>query len=164
MRRNFSAVTALPSDPPRPAASNPFAQSAATSGSRPTSGKNASPSPSRATAGASSTATTAHGQTASVPLTPAALAWAASRGISQKTLEAFGARCATEIMPDLGRAETIALPYRRGSSLVAVKYRAIAGKAFKMRQGDELRFWNLDAVLGGDREAVYIFEGEMDAL
>jgi twinkle protein len=67
-------------------------------------------------------------------------------------------------MPDMGRVETVALPYQRGTSVVAVKYRAIAGKAFKMRHGDELRFWNLDAVLSGDRKTVYIFEGEMDAM
>jgi twinkle protein len=67
-------------------------------------------------------------------------------------------------MPDLGRTETLALPYCRGAKAVNVKYRALAQKGFKMREGGELRFWNLDAVLAGDRKTVYIFEGEMDGL
>lgn len=67
-------------------------------------------------------------------------------------------------MPDLGRTETLALPYSRGVKVVNVKYRSLAQKGFKMREGGELRFWNLDAVLVGDRKAVYIFEGEMDGL
>jgi twinkle protein len=115
-------------------------------------------------AAALSTAITAAGQRGSVPLTKAAEEWAAARGISRKTLEAFGARCAIEGMPDLGKVETLALPYRRGSEVVNVKYRALSSKAFKMREGGELRFWNLDAVLSGDKSEAYIFEGEMDAL
>jgi twinkle protein len=96
--------------------------------------------------------------------TAAALEWAAGRRISRGTLAAFGATCAIEGMPDLGRTEVICLPYRRGAQTVNVKYRAIAAKKFKMKTGGEMRFFNLDPVLAGDRKAVYIFEGEMDAL
>ena len=67
-------------------------------------------------------------------------------------------------MPDLGRTEVICLPYRRGAETVNIKFRAIADKKFKMRKGGELRFWNLDAVLAGDKKAAYIFEGEFDAM
>jgi twinkle protein len=94
----------------------------------------------------------------------AALKWAADRRISRETLAAFGATCAIEGMPDLGRTEVISLPYRRGTQTVNVKYRAIAAKKFKMKEGGEIRFFNLDAVLTGDKETAYIFEGEFDAL
>lgn len=99
-----------------------------------------------------------------IRLNDAATKWAAARSIRRETLEAFGATSVIEGMPDLGRTETLALPYRRGAEVVNIKYRALASKKFKMRTGGELRFWNLDAVLAGDRKAVYIFEGEMDGL
>lgn len=114
---------------------------------------------------ACSTATTAIGRTAGNRAPSAdALKWAAGRCISRETLAAFGVTCAIEGMPDLGRAEVVCFPYRRGAETVNVKYRAIADKKFKMREGGELRFWNLDAVLQGDKETAYIFEGEIDAI
>jgi twinkle protein len=94
----------------------------------------------------------------------AALKWAADRRISRETLAAFGVTCAIEGMQDLGRVEVACFPYQRGTETVNIKFRAVAVKSFKMREGGELRFWNLNAVLAGSRKVVYIFEGEMDAL
>ena len=92
------------------------------------------------------------------------VAWAAERHIGRRTLEAFGAASGTMAMRELGRTEVLCLPYRRGSEVVNVKFRAITDKKFSMREGGELRFFNLDSVLGGDGKTAYIFEGEMDCL
>ena len=67
-------------------------------------------------------------------------------------------------MPEAGKCEVIAFPYRRNGTVVNVKYRALKAKSFKQREGGELRFWNLDEVLREKSERVYITEGEMDAL
>jgi len=90
------------------------------------------------------------------------IAWAAGRGISQRTLERVGAASGITGFPGLGSVSCIALPYWRGAQIVNIKYRALAAKAFKQYQGGEQRFYNLDAALGAD--TVYIVEGEMDAL
>ncbi len=67
-------------------------------------------------------------------------------------------------MPGVGKCEVIAFPYRRNGKVVNVKYRALAEKSFKQREGGELRFWHLDEVLQAKSERVYVVEGEMDAL
>ena len=93
-----------------------------------------------------------------------AIDWAAGRGIGQPTLERFGVGSGETAMPGLGKCEVIAFPYKRQGTAINVKYRALSTKAFKQREGGELRFWNLDAVLSGKAEEVYVTEGEMDAL
>ena len=97
-------------------------------------------------------------------LSNAALKWAADRGISRLTLERAGVGSGTAKMPGAGECEVIAFPYRRDGEIINVKYRALADKLFKQREGGELRFWNLDAVLSAASERVYIVEGEVDGL
>jgi twinkle protein len=93
-------------------------------------------------------------------LSDAAIRWAArDRKISQQTLEDLGVESGTK-----GGREVLCFPYVRGSEIVNTKYRTLAEKTFSMREGGELRFWNLDAVLGGDLDTVWIFEGELDVL
>lgn len=96
-------------------------------------------------------------------LTEAAIAWAAKRKISVRSLEAFGVASGTMAF-GAERAEVLCYPYARGSDVVNVKYRRIPNKGFQQKTGGELRFWNLDDVLAGDMSEVFIFEGEMDAL
>ncbi len=97
-------------------------------------------------------------------LSDAALEWAADRGISRPTLERAGVGSGTAKMPGAGECEVIAFPYRRNGAVINVKYRALADKHFKQREGGELRFWNLDAVLSAASDRVYIVEGEVDTL
>lgn len=94
-----------------------------------------------------------------------AVAWAGNRGISRETLERFGVGSGTASMPpDGAKCEVIVFPYRRGAETVNFKARSLAGKAFKQKQGGELRFFNLDATLAGGAGIVHVCEGEMDAL
>ncbi len=97
-------------------------------------------------------------------LSEAAVKWAAEHGISRPTLERAGVGSGTAGMPGVGKCEVIAFPYRRNGEVVNVKYRALAEKSFKQREGGELRFWHLDEVLQAKSERVYVVEGEMDAL
>ncbi len=94
----------------------------------------------------------------------AAVKWAGDRGITRPTLERAGVGSGTAGMPGAGKCEVIAFPYRRNGEVVNVKYRALAEKSFKQREGGELRLWNLDDVLTAKSERVYVVEGEMDAL
>ena len=94
-----------------------------------------------------------------------AVAWAAKRGIGKETLDRFGVGSGTAGMPPDGhRCEIIIFPYQRGTKTVNWKARALGNKEFKQKVGGELRFFNLDAVITSTAEAVYITEGEMDAL
>ena len=63
----------------------------------------------------------------------------------------FISKVARRQLPGAGECEVIAFPYRRNGEIINVKYRALA-------EGGELRFWNLDAVLGAASERVYIVE------
>jgi hypothetical protein len=87
-------------------------------------------------------------------LSSAEIQWAERRGISQGTLERAGVGSGTTGLLGLGKCEVIAFPYRRNGSVVNVKYRALAEKAFKQQEGGELRFWNLDEVLQAKSERV----------
>lgn len=60
------------------------------------------------------------------------------------------------------QCEVIAFPYRRAGEIVNVKYRALGEKSFKQREGGEQRFFNLDNVLAGSADKIYIVEGEPD--
>jgi len=103
-----------------------------------------------------------------VKLSAAAETWAADRGISRPTLDRLCVGSGTVNMPDLGQCEVIMFPYQRGPNIVNWKARNLARKKedrrFRQKDGGELRFWNLDAVLSAGSETVYITEGEMDAL
>ena len=91
-----------------------------------------------------------------------ALAWFASRGISEQTLRALNVTEGLEWMPQTGKPEnTVQFNYYRGEDLVNVKYRT-GRKEFKLVSGAELLPYNLNAI-GGTPECV-ITEGEMDAL
>lgn len=91
-----------------------------------------------------------------------ALAWFASRGISEQTLRALNVTEGMEWMPQTGKAEnTVQFNYYRGEELVNVKYRT-GRKEFKLVSGAELLPYNINAI-GGTPECI-ITEGEMDAL
>ena len=91
-----------------------------------------------------------------------ALAWFASRGISEQTLRAINVTEGMEWMPQTGKPEnTVQFNYYRGDELVNVKYRT-GRKEFKLVSGAELLPYNINAI-GGTSECV-ITEGEMDAL
>lgn len=91
-----------------------------------------------------------------------ALAWFASRGISEQTLRALNVTEGMEWMPQTGKPEnTVQFNYYRGEELVNVKYRT-GRKEFKLVSGAELLPYNINAI-GGTSECV-ITEGEMDAL
>ena len=91
-----------------------------------------------------------------------ALAWFASRGISEQTLRALNVTEGLEWMPQTGKAEnTVQFNYYRGEELVNVKYRT-GRKEFKLVSGAELLPYNINAI-GGTPECV-ITEGEMDTL
>ena len=91
-----------------------------------------------------------------------ALAWFASRGISEQTLRALNVTEGLEWMPQTGKPEnTVQFNYYRGEELVNVKYRT-GRKEFKLVSGAELLPYNINAI-GGTPECV-ITEGEMDAL
>ena len=91
-------------------------------------------------------------------ISPQVVEWAKRRRLSASTLEALGVASGTG-----DKADVAAFPYRRNGSVVNCKYRSTAEKRFWSMEGGELRFWNLDAVLGGSMERVYIAEGELDA-
>lgn len=91
-----------------------------------------------------------------------ALAWFASRGISEQTLRALNVTEGLEWMPQTGKAEnTVQFNYYRGEELVNVKYRT-GRKEFKLVSGAELLPYNINAI-GGTPECI-ITEGEMDTL
>lgn len=93
-------------------------------------------------------------------LSAKAVAYAASRKISRKTLDRMGVGSATEFFPELNRkAEGLIFDYSG-----QWKARAIEDKAFVSQKGFEIEFWNLRNVLNSPSDEVYITEGEIDAL
>lgn len=86
------------------------------------------------------------------------------RRISRETLERLGAGSGTVFFPRLERrSATIVWPYRRGGEVINWKAAAFPEKAFTSKKGGELAFFNLDVVLAGSAQAVFITEGEWDA-
>lgn len=91
-----------------------------------------------------------------------ALAWFASRGISQATLETLKVTEGEEWMPQKnGKINTVQFNYYRDGQLINTKYRT-GDKCFKLCSGAELIPYNIDAIKG-QKECI-IVEGEMDAL
>lgn len=101
-------------------------------------------------------------KTGSADLSVKAVAWFASRGISQPTLSAMKITEGMEFMPQKnGQANTIQFNYYKGGQLVNTKYRT-GDKCFKLCTGAKLLPYNIDAIK--DRKECIITEGEMDAL
>lgn len=96
------------------------------------------------------------------PMSERALAWFASRRISQATLAAMKVTEGLEFMPQKdGKANTVQFNYFRSGELINTKFRT-GDKCFKMVSGAELLPYNIDAIKG-QKECI-ITEGEMDAL
>lgn len=94
-------------------------------------------------------------------LSASVIKWAAARKISECTLEAFGASSGMMGF-ESGRSEVLCFPYHRNGQIINVKYRRIPAKGFQQKKDGELRFWNIESVLAGSMEEVFLFEGEMD--
>lgn len=91
-----------------------------------------------------------------------ALAWFASRGISQATLVALHVSEGEEWMPQKqGKINTIQFNYYLNGELVNTKFRT-GDKCFKLVSGAQLIPYNIDAIKG--QPECIITEGEMDAL
>jgi twinkle protein len=91
------------------------------------------------------------------------LAWFATRGISEQTVQAFGIYSEKRYFPDAeAELNATCFPYLVNGALVNVKYRAAAEKHFTTVKGARKTFYNLDAVR--DEARIVIVEGEMDVL
>lgn len=94
------------------------------------------------------------------PLSDAAEAWFAKRGIPAEVLERNEIASTMVWMPQVEReVSVIAFPYRRGGELVNVKYRDHQ-KNFRMEKDAELIAYGLDDAA----ETTVIVEGEIDKL
>ena len=90
------------------------------------------------------------------------LKWFALRGIGPETLEKMKVTESREWMPqEDGEMNTINFNYYLGGELINTKYRD-GKKNFKLRQGAQKIFYNLDSIIGND--VAIVVEGEMDAL
>ena len=88
--------------------------------------------------------------------------WFESRGISQTTLTKMRITQGIEWMPQVQKERmTIQFNYFRDNELINVKYRD-AEKNFKLSQGAELIFYNLDSIKAATE--IVIVEGEIDCL
>jgi twinkle protein len=100
------------------------------------------------------------GTVAGLGLSDTAITFAKARGISRATLERLGVASGTVHFPSLQkRSPALFFPY--GGDW---KARAFPDKAFVTNVGAKLSFWNLEPVLRGNPETVFITEGEFDAL
>tara|TARA_R100000306_G_C4373885_1_gene141141 strand:+ start:875 stop:2344 length:1470 start_codon:yes stop_codon:yes gene_type:complete len=95
-------------------------------------------------------------------LSAAVVQWAAKRGVSVKTLREAGCGTAWEIAGK--KSPCIVFPYFRDGKQANAKTRSLAGKDFRTEPGSDLIWYNLDRVLTGKFDTVYVVEGEMDAL
>jgi twinkle protein len=94
-------------------------------------------------------------------MSPEGAAWLKDkRGISRQTWEKLHVAAGTVFFPEIKRkSKAVFFKYPDGW-----KARSIEEKAFTQKQGTTQTFWNLEAVLAGPLDQVYIVEGEMDAL
>ena len=91
-----------------------------------------------------------------------AIAWFASRGISEATLHIMKITEGLEWMPqNNAQSNTIQFNYFKNGELVNTKFRT-GDKKFKMVSGAELLPYNIDAIK--NKPECIITEGEMDAL
>lgn len=96
-------------------------------------------------------------------LTPEAIAYAASRGISEQTLTKMRvvggpAKFGDELL------QSITFPYFENGEMVNYKSRAISEKKYKQKSGGKQIGFNWDLVRQSTLEEVWITEGEFDAL
>jgi len=97
------------------------------------------------------------------PLTPDAVKWLASRGLSPKTAEMAGLRSCLRFFPRLNReAPALAIPFSRDGRIVNWKFRALTEKAFTQTRGGDQCLYGWDWALGNRR--LVLTEGEIDAL
>jgi twinkle protein len=87
--------------------------------------------------------------------------WLQTRGISEKAATRFG--ISTVQHGTIGSA--IAIPFVKDGKTVNHKYRG-SGKVFRMDEGAEKTFWNVDCLKRSDLRdmPILVTEGEMDAL
>jgi twinkle protein len=96
----------------------------------------------------------------STQLTDKAVKYFESRTISQKTLNEMKVYSDKEFMPQFSKeVDVICFPYFLSEKLVNIKYRG-PEKSFKLYQGAELIFWNIDSLT----DECIIVEGEIDLL
>ena len=96
----------------------------------------------------------------STELTDKAVKYFEGRMISQKTLNEMKVYSDREFMPQFQKiVDVICFPYFRADELINIKYRG-PEKSFKLYQGAELIFWNVDSLT----DYVVIVEGEIDLL
>jgi len=96
-------------------------------------------------------------------LTPEAIAWLESRGMSEGLGNAIGLKSLYVYFPKLSRkAAAVAIPFWRDGAVVNQKYRAIDGKAFSQQKGGQQCLFGWDEARG--QNTVVLTEGEMDAL
>jgi twinkle protein len=98
----------------------------------------------------------------STNLSEKAVKWFEDRGIKQEVLTEMKISEGPEWMPQTQKeTNTVQFNYFRDGELINIKYRDGA-KNFKMVQGAELIFYNLDAIKG--QNEIIIVEGEIDCL
>ncbi|MEA4863725.1 MAG: toprim domain-containing protein [Victivallaceae bacterium] len=99
------------------------------------------------------------------PLTAAAIAYLASRGISKETAEAAGLKSAPRVYSNRAgkELEALAFPVMRGSDCLNIKYRPLEVKDFaQTKGGDQTALFNADSMAGTD--TIIFTEGEFDTL
>lgn len=89
--------------------------------------------------------------------------WAKERGISKETLDRLRVESGMAVFGS-EQLPAIVFGYYDDGERVNYKARSLVSKLFKQQSGGAQRFYNLDKVLDGPMDVVYIVEGEMDAL
>lgn len=89
--------------------------------------------------------------------------WLGDRGISTKTSENWPVAAGTVRFGD-GKHDCAVFGYFRNGERVNWKARPLDHKDYRQEKGGKARFWNLDRVLDGPQDVIYIVEGEVDAL
>lgn len=99
------------------------------------------------------------GNTLTATLEKAAEDFLATRKFSRETLGKLPVARGTKFFPDVGQNQpAIIFNYAEGW-----KARSLEGKHFVAGKGFKLSFWNLQKVLAGPLDTVYLVEGECDA-
>jgi twinkle protein len=98
-----------------------------------------------------------------VTISTNAITWAASRGIKEQTLQRMRVISGAALFGE-GEEEAIVFQYFQAGERVNYKARSLAGKKYKQQKGGEQQFFNLDKVLDGPMDTVWITEGELDAI
>ena len=83
-----------------------------------------------------------------------------NRGISKRTLKAFGVTHGIKTFSDGEKRDCVIFNYGDNR----YKARSIVGREWTQSPGGVQNFYNLENVLGGSLDAVFITEGEIDAL